>query len=112
LNLPNAETVQIDERKIGGYLLSRSHPVGRFKARVFASLGFDESTSAAFVAELRRIAVEGEVAEIEDMEFGRKYTVPGELKGTAGSAQVLTVWIQLKGQQPGVRLVTVRPRWP
>ena len=111
MNLPNAETVEIDERKVRGYLLSRSHPVGRFKARVFAALGFDESASAAFVAELRRIAVAGEVVETEDMEFGRKYTVPGELKGPAGSAQVMTVWIQLKGQ-PEVRLVTVRPRCP
>jgi hypothetical protein len=45
----------------------------------------------------------------EDIAFGRKYTVPGELKGPAGIAQVLTVWIEEAGQ-PGVRLVTVRPR--
>lgn len=111
MKLPSADKVQIDERKVRAYLLSRSHPVGRFKARVFAALGFDESTAAAFIAELRRIALAGEVAEDEDMEFGRKYTVPGELKGPAGSAQVLTVWIQLTGQAE-VRLVTVRPRWP
>jgi hypothetical protein len=61
------------------------------------------------VAEVRRIAVVGEVSEVEDIAFGRKYTVPGELKGSAGSAQVLTVWIEETGQ-PGVRLVTVRPR--
>ena len=61
------------------------------------------------MAEVRRIAVVGEVSEVEDIAFGRKYTVPGELKGSAGSAQVLTVWIEETGQ-PGVRLVTVRPR--
>jgi hypothetical protein len=44
-------------------------------------------------------------------EFGRKYTVPGDLKGPAGSAQVLTVWIQ-EAQRDDVRLVTVVPRWP
>ena len=64
-----------------------------------------------FVAEIRRIAESGEVEETEEIEFGRKYTVPGELKGPAGVAQVLTVWIQETGQQD-VRLVTVRPRWP
>jgi len=111
LKLPGADKVEIDERKVRGYLLSRSHPVGRFKARVFAALGFDEAAWPAFVAELRRIALEGEVDEVTDFEFGRKYTVPGELKGPVGSAQVLTVWIQLKGH-PEVRLVTVRPRWP
>lgn len=111
MKLPGADKVEIDERKVRGYLISRTHPVGRFKARVFAALGFDENASAAFVSELRRIALVGEVVEVEDMEFGRKYTVPGELKGPVGSAQVLTVWIQLTGQAE-VRLVTVRPRWP
>ena len=111
MKLPGADRVRIDERKIRGYLLSRTHPVGRFKARVFAALGFDESSTQALVSELRRIAAHGEVAGLEDTEFGRKYTVPGDLKGSAGSAQVLTVWIQEAGQEE-VRLVTVRPRWP
>jgi len=42
VKLPNADRVRIDERKVRGYLLSPSHPVGRFKARVFAALGFGE----------------------------------------------------------------------
>jgi hypothetical protein len=109
VKLPGADDVRIDERKVREYLLSRSHPVGRFKARVFAALGFDEISADVFVAEIRRIALEGEVSEVEDTEFGPKYTVPGDLKGPAGAAQVLTVWIQESGQ-PSVRLVTVRPR--
>jgi len=83
--------------------------VGRFKARVFAALGFEEGNARSFVADLRRIAASGEVVRVEDTEFGRKYTVPGDLKGSAGSAQVLTVWIQEVGQGE-VRLVTVSPR--
>jgi hypothetical protein len=63
------------------------------------------------VAELRRIAETGEVDEIEDIKFGRKYTVPGELRGSAGVARVVTVWIQEPGRED-VRLVTVRRRWP
>ncbi len=101
----------IEERKVRAYLLSRTHPVGGFKARVFAALGFDARTVDAFVAELRRIAATGEVATVEDIEFGRKYTVVGELRGPAGADHVLTVWIQESGQA-NVRLVTVRPRWP
>ena len=111
MRVPKADQVRIDERKVRGYLLSPTHPVGRFKARVFAALGFDETTVDAFVAEVRRIAAVGEVSGVEDTEFGRKYTVPGDLKGPAGTAQVLTVWIQETGQAD-VRLVTVRPRWP
>jgi hypothetical protein len=108
VKLPRADRVQIDMRKVSDYLLSPLHPVGRFKARVFRALGFDQATLAAFVAEVRRIAAQGEVAEVEDFQFGRKYTVPGELKGPHGTARVVTVWMQEAGQED-VRLVTVRP---
>jgi hypothetical protein len=47
---------------------------------VFAAAGFGESTAELFFAELRRIAASGEVEETEDIEFGRKYTVRGELR--------------------------------
>ena len=109
MRVPGADRVRIDERKIRGYLLSPTHPVGRFKARVFAALGFDETNAEAFVAEVRRIAATGEVSEVEDTEFGPKYTVPGDLNGPAGTARVITVWIHQAGQAE-VRLVTVRPR--
>jgi Domain of unknown function (DUF6883) len=74
----------------------------------FKALGFDLASVDAFVVELRRIASEGDVSEVEDFEFGQKYTVPGELRGPGGSARVLTVWIQDSGRQD-VRLITVRP---
>ncbi len=109
MRVPGADRVRIDERKIRGYLLSPTHPVGRFKARVFAALGFDQTNAQAFVAEVRRIAATGEVSEVEDTEFGLKYTVPGDLKGPAGTVRVLTVWIE-EAEQAEVRLVTVRPR--
>ena len=108
MRLPQAERVRIDADKVSEYLLSPTHPVGRFKARVFKALGFDQAAVDAFVSELRRIAADGDVSEVEDFEFGRKYTVPGELRGPRGAARILTVWIQESGQE-GVRLVTVRP---
>ena len=108
MKLPHHDDVQIDIRKVRDYLLSPVHPVGRFKARVFKALGFDQTTVDAFVTEVRRIASDGDVSEVEDFEFGQKYTVPGELRGLIGSARVLTVWIQDSGRQD-VRLVTVRP---
>src|SRR5438132_14065202 len=76
MKLPSADRVQIDDRKIREYLLSRTHAVGRFKARFFAAVGFDETTATAFVAEIRRIAESGEVEETEEIEFGRKYNLP------------------------------------
>ncbi len=109
MKLPSTEPVEIGPDKIGSHLLSRSHPVGRFKARVFAALGFDETNADAFAQELRRIAAKGEVTKTEETKFGRKYTVPGELKGPSGTLAVLTGWFQAVGAS-GVRLVTVRPR--
>jgi hypothetical protein len=56
----------------------------------------------------QRIAAEGEVAAAEDFEFGRKYTVTGELKGPRGAARVVAVWMQAPGRDD-VRLVAVHP---
>ena len=38
--LPNADRATIEPAKLRDYLLSTGHPVGRFKARFFAALGF------------------------------------------------------------------------
>jgi hypothetical protein len=109
MKLPGAETAEVEVRKVADYLLSSTHPVGRHKARYFIALGFSDTSIAAFIAEIRRIAVTEDVASVKDTEFGRKYTVIGELIGPAGTAQVETVWIQDRGQR-FVRLVTVLPR--
>jgi hypothetical protein len=37
VKLPESDRVRIDEQKIWSYLLSPTHPVGRFKARGFAA---------------------------------------------------------------------------
>jgi hypothetical protein len=109
MRLPDGENVRIEDQKVRGYLLSRTHPVGRFKARVFASAGFTDRTPDAFVSELRRLAWSGEVSETEDTPFGRKYTVVGMLAGPVGVVEVVTVWLEEPGRA-GVRLVTVQPR--
>ncbi len=109
MKLPHADDVRIDERKVRGYLLSETHPVGRFKARVFAALGFDDSAAQAFIGELRRLAAGGDISEMVETPFGQKYAVPGDLQGPLGTAPVLTVWFLERGQER-VRLVTVRPR--
>jgi hypothetical protein len=40
MKLPEAQRAVIAAAKIRDYLLSTSHPVGRFKAPFFASLGY------------------------------------------------------------------------
>lgn len=39
MRLPNADRAAIDAAKIRDYLLSEMHPVGRFKAAFFSTLG-------------------------------------------------------------------------
>jgi hypothetical protein len=39
VKLPNADQAIIDAAKLHGYLLSATHPVGRFKAKFFGRLG-------------------------------------------------------------------------
>jgi hypothetical protein len=55
-----------------GYLLSPTHPVGGFKARFFAALGFDEGAADDFVQQVHDIDLAGDAADVEDTEFGRK----------------------------------------
>lgn len=109
MRLPNADAVEIDVRKVRDYLLSATHPVGRHKARFFTALGLADTATTAFIAEIRRIAAAEDIASVKDTEFGRKYTVVGELRGSVGTAPVETVWIQEHGRL-FVRLVTVLPR--
>ena len=97
------------EGKGGDCLLYESHPVGRFKARVLAAVGFDSRGVTDFIGELRRIAAVGEVSETVETPFGQKYLVPGDLKGPLGTVAVLTVWFREHGEERA-RLVTVRPR--
>lgn len=109
MRLPRSDAVIVDVRKVRDYLLSTTHPVGRHKARFFAALGFTETSAVDLITEIRRIAEGEDVLAVEDTEFGRKYTVVGQLKGPKGAAQVETIWIEVPGA-PSVRLVTVVPR--
>jgi hypothetical protein len=42
MRLPNAEKAVIERRKLTEYLLSETHPAGRFKAQFFKNLGSSE----------------------------------------------------------------------
>jgi hypothetical protein len=53
VRLPGADGAHIDPQKLHGYLLSTSHPVGRFKARFFAALGYTAAIWQQFEADLR-----------------------------------------------------------
>ena len=108
--LPNAERATIDERKVRDYLLSRSHPIGRFKAAFFARAGFTAAGWQDLISQLRALATRGEVVLGEKSRYGQKYLVSGTLTGPGGTqVEVTSVWIVPKGSDVP-RLITVQPR--
>jgi hypothetical protein len=110
MRLPNAEKAIVDERKVREYLLSPSHPVGRFKARFFGSIGFPPEAWSEFMNALQGLAAEGEAQVVEDSEFGQKFVVRGQISGPgARPAEVESVWI-IRAEDDTPRLVTVYPR--
>jgi hypothetical protein len=110
MNLPNADRAVVDPAKIRDYLLSEVHPVGRFKARVFAALGYAPDQWESFRDDVLAIARTDEVITETKTEHGRKFEVDGILNGASGrSAPVRTVWI-IRANEDFPRLVTVFPR--
>jgi hypothetical protein len=110
MKLPNCENATIDERKVREYLLSTSHPVGRFKAKFFAGIGFDPDDWQALAGAVGELAANGDAQLVQDNEHGRKYLALGVLTGPQGrSAEVVSVWIVRAGSDRP-RLVTEYPR--
>ena len=98
MKLPAAERAIIAPAKIRDYLHSTSHPVGRFKAPFFASLGYTHGNWRRLEEDLLGLAVSGDAELGKGSSYGQKYEIRGILNGPSGrSAGVLTVWIVLFG---------------
>ena len=109
MKMPGAEQAVVDEAKVRDYLLSFEHPVGRWKARFFAALGFREANWQELQAALLALAHDGDATPGAKNEFGQKYIVRGIIKGPTGRvANIETVWIVLVDEGMP-RLVTAYP---
>ena len=109
MKLPQADQAEVDPGKLGRYLLSESHPVGKAKARFFRGAGFDESTIELLVQGLLQIARTQEVIGTSTTVRGHKYILEGELETPSGRRlRVRTVWIIDRGEERP-RLVTAYP---
>ena len=90
-------------------MLSDTHPIGRWKARFFRGLGFDDAHADILEQELIAMAKTGEVVETTRSPHGVKYTVEGVLGAPTGAeVRLRTVWIVQKGEA-GPRFVTAYP---
>ena len=109
MKLPGIENAVVDPKKIRDYLLSTSHPLGRFKASFFLALGYTTSNWDLLARDLRSLANQQEAEPSGRNDYGQKYIVQGMLKGPSGrTSEVVTVWIVLFGEV-APRFVTAFP---
>lgn len=108
MRVPNAHSALISESKLREYLLSPEHPVGRYKARFFRSLGYSRDDVDRLAADLRN-TLSNEVEDTAEVEFGTKYVVHGDLLSPNGATTpIVTVWIIITGEDVP-KLVTAYP---
>ena len=106
---PNADRAIIDAAKLHGYLLSATHPVGRFKARIFGRLGYGAGQWGQLEADLRSQHLPEDARLVAVTEYGQKYEIRAILKGPSGQANLLvSVWFVRVGED-SPRFVTAYP---
>jgi len=109
VKLPCAQQAIIDPAKVRDYLLSETHPVGRFKAPFFRSLGYAVDRWEELGHALHKLAVDGMAESTESNQYGQKYRVVGTLRGPSErEARVVTIWIVLRGEEVP-RFITAYP---
>ncbi len=108
MKLPNAENAIIDADKLQDYLLSPEHPVGRFKAAFFRSLGYSRANWAQLEGDLR-LHLSEDVSDTVETRYGAKYVIRAKLKGPNGeTVEILSDWIILS-EEDVPRFVTAYP---
>jgi len=106
--LPGADRLVVQPEKVRDYLLSATHPVGRFKAVFFSRLGFESTGWADLRDALIDMARTGQVSAGHPSPYGKKFEVRGTLRGPKGAAETVSVWIVLTGEDVP-RFVTAFP---
>lgn len=109
MRLPNADSAVVDELKLLSYLLSDEHPVGRFKAAFFRSLGYGPGDWRLLQEALLEHARTGQASAEATSAHGQKFRVHAMLQGLSGRpAPVVSIWILAIGDDRP-RLVTAFP---
>jgi hypothetical protein len=109
LRIPNADRAVIEPAKLNDYLLSRGHPVGRFKASFFLALGYSVEAWRQLENDLRNQHLSRDATAEPSTDYGRKYAIRATLVGPSGqSADVVSVWVVRTGED-FPRFVTAYP---
>jgi hypothetical protein len=109
MKIPGSDRPLIEESKVADYLLSREHPVGRFKAVFFHALGYSRENWTELLRDLSQTCRSKEASLGESTEYGQKYEVKATLRGPSGrEGRVVTIWIVRRGEERP-RFVTAYP---
>ena len=83
--------------------------MGRFKARFFRSLGFNETNVELLQKEILNLANSNNIEDIEQSDYGTKYILEGAIKTPIGKGvKIRTVWIIEEGETQPI-FVTAYP---
>jgi hypothetical protein len=77
MQLPNGLQAYIPSEKLGAYLLSETHAVGKAKATFFHALGFNESNIPLLEHQLLTLAHSAPVQYVVPSPHGIKYIIEG-----------------------------------
>jgi hypothetical protein len=109
VKLPLAERAVVDASKVRDYLLSSEHPVGRFKARVFGAVGYNQRDWSRLQRDFLALAITMEVELTASDEHGRRFVGTGNLAAPNGwLLPVTTIWI-IRSGEAAPRFVTAYP---
>jgi hypothetical protein len=98
--IPGFENAVIEPAKLRDYVLSRDHPIGRYKAVVFGKLGYTKENWEDLDRDIREQILPAQFGRVDTTPFGKKYVITGVLKGPSGVvAAVVTVWIVKDGEE-------------
>jgi hypothetical protein len=99
VRLPNGDRAIVDDAKVRDYLLSPSHPVGRFKSVFFLGLGFSPDHWTTLRDALLELALSADALPGQLSPHGQKFEIRATLAGPAGrEASILTVWMVSNGR--------------
>ena len=100
MRLPNCDRAIVADAKVRDYLLSPSHPVGRFKSSFFNALGFSVANWDELRQALLSLVRSADATRGQSSPFGQKFEIRGILAGPSGrQASVVTVWMLPNGRE-------------
>lgn len=108
MKLPYLERIYVSIDKLNDYLLSNTHPIGKWKARFFNSLGFDKSNVELLKKALISIAQSSEISESITTAYGVKYIIDGAIHTPKKVIKLRTVWV-IEKEEKIPKFVTAYP---